>query len=215
LAARAADGWVPSLTGDVQAVADMTRRLDDAAAGVGRDPAEIRRILNVSGTITDGSSDGSSGGVLNGPVEHWVDELTDLAVTHGFDTFVLWADGDDQLPRFAEGVVPAGAGTGRGRTRGRLPVMVDSGSDAVISSIPLRPALADREVMASATTAASTPLAHCSRHRNACVPGVTPPTLGRISEMRRATWRRRVSSSRNAPDSESRVYATRTERGTP
>ena len=28
-------------------------------------------------------------------------------VEHGFDTFVLWADGPDQLRRFAEEVVPA------------------------------------------------------------------------------------------------------------
>lgn len=104
LAARVADGWLPSLSGgDLRAVADMARRLDDAAAGVGRDPAEIRRVLNVNGAITDGTSNG----LLQGPVEQWVDELTDLVVTHGFDTFVLWAEGDDQMPRFAEEVVPA------------------------------------------------------------------------------------------------------------
>jgi alkanesulfonate monooxygenase SsuD/methylene tetrahydromethanopterin reductase-like flavin-dependent oxidoreductase (luciferase family) len=103
LAARVADGWVPSLTGDVQAVAEMARRLDDEAARAGRDPAEIRRILNVSGTITDGRSHG----VLEGPVEQWADELTDLVVTHGFDTFILWADGEHDLARFAEAVAPA------------------------------------------------------------------------------------------------------------
>ena len=103
LAAREADGWVPSLTGDVRPLADMARRLDDAAAAAGRHPGEIRRILNVSGEITDGSSDG----VLRGPVDQWVDELADLTLTHGFDTFVLWAEGDDQMARFAEEVAPA------------------------------------------------------------------------------------------------------------
>jgi alkanesulfonate monooxygenase SsuD/methylene tetrahydromethanopterin reductase-like flavin-dependent oxidoreductase (luciferase family) len=103
LAARAADGWVPSLTGDIQTLAEMARRLEDAAADAGRDPTEIRRILNVRGAITDGTSIG----VLHGPVDQWVDELTDLVITHGFDTFVLWADGEGQLPRFAESVVPA------------------------------------------------------------------------------------------------------------
>ena len=102
-AARVADGWVPSLTGDVGAVAEMAGRLDNAAAGVGRDPGEIRRILNVPGVITDGSSNGA----LQGPVNQWVDDLADLVVTHGFDTFVLWAEGADQMPRFAEEVVPA------------------------------------------------------------------------------------------------------------
>jgi hypothetical protein len=40
-------------------------------------------------------------------VSQWVDELTDLVVGQGFDTFVLWADGREQLARFAERVVPA------------------------------------------------------------------------------------------------------------
>ncbi|MGH9289426.1 MAG: LLM class flavin-dependent oxidoreductase [Acidimicrobiales bacterium] len=103
LAGRVADGWLPSLMGDVGAVVEMARRLDDAATEVGRDPGDIRRILNVHGVITDGSSNG----VLHGPVDQWVDELTDLAVRIGFDTFVFWAEGDDQMPRFADEVVPA------------------------------------------------------------------------------------------------------------
>jgi hypothetical protein len=36
-----------------------------------------------------------------------VEELTALVVSHGFDTFVLWAEGPGQLARFAEEVVPA------------------------------------------------------------------------------------------------------------
>jgi alkanesulfonate monooxygenase SsuD/methylene tetrahydromethanopterin reductase-like flavin-dependent oxidoreductase (luciferase family) len=103
LAGRVADGWVPSFRGDLQAIVDMTARLDDAAAEAGRDPGAIRRVLNVGGAITDGTSEG----ILRGPVSQWVDELTDLAVGLGFDTFVLWADGDEQLVRFAEEVAPA------------------------------------------------------------------------------------------------------------
>jgi hypothetical protein len=81
----------------------MTARLDDSAAAAGRDPASIRRVLNVSGAITGGPSEE----MFKGPVDQWVDEVTDLVVTLGFDTFMLWADGDDQLRRFAEEVVPA------------------------------------------------------------------------------------------------------------
>ncbi len=81
----------------------MTKRLDDAAAEAGRDPASIRRILNVNGVITDGASNG----MLQGPVDQWVDELTDLAITYGFDTFIFWGEGEGQLQRFAEQVVPA------------------------------------------------------------------------------------------------------------
>ena len=103
LAGHTADGWVPSFQGDVQPIAEMTSQLDEAATEAGRDPAAIRRILNVRGGITDGATEGP----LRGPAGQWVDELTELVITHGFDTFVLWAEDDTQLTRFAEEVVPA------------------------------------------------------------------------------------------------------------
>ena len=103
LAGKVADGWVPSFRGDIQKIADMTQRLDDAAAEAGRDPTSIRRILNVSGVITDGASNG----ILQGPVHQWVEELTNLASIYHFDTFIFWGEGDGQLQRFAEEVVPA------------------------------------------------------------------------------------------------------------
>lgn len=102
LAGRVADGWVPSFRGAVQPLAEMAERLDEGAREAGRDPGQIRRILNVNGTITGGSSDG----MLRGPVDQWVDELTDLVIGHGFDTFILWAEGTDQLARFAEEITP-------------------------------------------------------------------------------------------------------------
>jgi alkanesulfonate monooxygenase SsuD/methylene tetrahydromethanopterin reductase-like flavin-dependent oxidoreductase (luciferase family) len=103
LAGQVADGWVPSFRGDLKQIAGMAARLDDAAAEAGRDPASIRRILNVNGEITGGESNG----LLRGPAGQWADELTGLAVTHGFDTFILWAEGEGQLARFAEEVAPA------------------------------------------------------------------------------------------------------------
>lgn len=103
LAGRIADGWVPSYRGEVEEIRALSARLDEAATDAGRDPASIRRVLNVHGEITDGASRGS----LQGPVDQWVDELTDLALSAGFDTFILWADREEQLPRFAQEVVPA------------------------------------------------------------------------------------------------------------
>jgi alkanesulfonate monooxygenase SsuD/methylene tetrahydromethanopterin reductase-like flavin-dependent oxidoreductase (luciferase family) len=103
LAGRVADGWVPSFRGELQPIVDMTARLDEAAADAGRDPGAIRRVLNIGGLITDGASEG----VLRGPAGQWADELTELAVGYGFDTFVIWADEPGQLARFAEEVVPA------------------------------------------------------------------------------------------------------------
>jgi alkanesulfonate monooxygenase SsuD/methylene tetrahydromethanopterin reductase-like flavin-dependent oxidoreductase (luciferase family) len=103
LTGRAADGWIPSFRGDIGQIAQMSSRLDDAVAAAGRPPGAVRRVLNVSGTVTDGSSEG----MFRGPVTQWVDELAEVAVSYGFDTFVFWGEGDDQLDRFAQEVVPA------------------------------------------------------------------------------------------------------------
>lgn len=103
LAGQVADGWVPSFRGDLQKLASMTRQLDDAAGQAGREPGNIRRILNVNGVITEGESNG----ILHGPVHQWVDQLTDFAINYGFDTFIFWGEGEGQLRRFAEQVAPA------------------------------------------------------------------------------------------------------------
>jgi alkanesulfonate monooxygenase SsuD/methylene tetrahydromethanopterin reductase-like flavin-dependent oxidoreductase (luciferase family) len=106
LAGRVADGWVPSFQGDLDKLTQMSARLDNAIADAGRSPDEVRRVLNVSGTVTEGASNGP----LDGPVDQWVDELTALATGQRFDTFIFWGEGDGQLERFAEEVVPAARG---------------------------------------------------------------------------------------------------------
>lgn len=103
LTARAADGWVPSFRGDIAQIAEMTRRLDDALSAAGRPSKALRRVLNVSGAITDGASEG----MFRGPVTQWVADLAEVAVSHRFDTFIFWGEGDRQLDRFAQEVVPA------------------------------------------------------------------------------------------------------------
>jgi len=103
LTGRVADGWVPSFRGELGPIAEMSRRLEDAIAAAGREQRAVRRVLNVSGTITTGASEG----VFRGPVDQWVDDLTEVAVSNGFDLFVFWGEGDDQLDRFAQEVVPA------------------------------------------------------------------------------------------------------------
>ena len=107
LVGRAADGWVPSLPR--LPLADVPARqaaIDAAARAAGRDPAAIVRIANVNGAIVDGEVTGW----LNGPVEHWVSELTRLVTELRFDGLVLWPEHDDplgQTERFATEVVPS------------------------------------------------------------------------------------------------------------
>ena len=87
-----ADGWVPSLGNlsmqELEAAAD---RIDQAAAAADRDPASIRRVLNVGGDRS---------------VDEWTDLITTLAVEQGFDGFVF-GGGQQDLQRVAEDIAPA------------------------------------------------------------------------------------------------------------
>lgn len=104
LTGRLADGWVPSIRGEtLSRLAEMNDLVDAGAVGAGRDPGSVRRVFNVNGTITDTASQG----YLHGPVNQWVDELSRLATEFRGQTFIFWGEGEDQLRRFAEEVVPA------------------------------------------------------------------------------------------------------------
>jgi len=91
LVGRAADGWVPSygyLKSEAMPAANA--RIDDAAREAGRDPAAIRRVLNVAANLA-------------------ADEIAELALQHGFDTFVIGEtqeDAEAELREFLENVAP-------------------------------------------------------------------------------------------------------------
>ncbi|KWV29859.1 5,10-methylene tetrahydromethanopterin reductase, partial [Micromonospora rifamycinica] len=90
LVGRTADGWLPSLSYLPQGPAGLagpTALVDEGAAAAGRDPAEVRRLLNVSGRFTR-----TGAGFLDGPPQQWVRELTDLVLAHGTSGFILGAD---------------------------------------------------------------------------------------------------------------------------
>jgi alkanesulfonate monooxygenase SsuD/methylene tetrahydromethanopterin reductase-like flavin-dependent oxidoreductase (luciferase family) len=101
---RLADGWVPSSPyAPPPALAEMQRRIDEAAFAAGRDPGSITRLYNVFGHI---GGDGS--GLFEGPVEQWVETLTQLALDQGMDGFLFGTDRDveAQLHLLAEEVAP-------------------------------------------------------------------------------------------------------------
>ena len=79
-----ADGWLPSLPylkpGDLAA---GNATIDDAATEAGRDPREIRRLLNVGGALE-------------------VQQMVDLALEDGVGTFILAADDPGTMQAFAE-----------------------------------------------------------------------------------------------------------------
>jgi alkanesulfonate monooxygenase SsuD/methylene tetrahydromethanopterin reductase-like flavin-dependent oxidoreductase (luciferase family) len=106
LTGRLADGWVPSMPYAPPAtIPELQQRIDQAAANAGREPRDVRRVYNVMGAITDGPATD----LLQGPAEHWVEELTGFALELGFDTFIFWPaeDAIRQIDRFAGEVVPA------------------------------------------------------------------------------------------------------------
>jgi len=102
LTGRKGDGWLPSLPymkpGDLQA---GNRVIDEAARAAGRDPAEIRRLLNISGRFS-----ATGQGLLDGPPEQWVDNLLPLVREDGVGTLIVATDDPDVMQVFAEQVIP-------------------------------------------------------------------------------------------------------------
>ncbi|MEV6648102.1 LLM class flavin-dependent oxidoreductase [Amycolatopsis sp. NPDC051371] len=106
LVGRYADGWIcPINTGlPPEAVPDAQRIIDTAAVAAGRRPGDIGRLYNILGSI--GRDPRGQG--LDGPVEKWVDTLTEWAVGLGFDTMIFWPATPtiEQVRVFADEVVP-------------------------------------------------------------------------------------------------------------
>lgn len=90
-----ADGWLPTLgylkPGDL---ARGNAIIDAAAVAAGRDPREVRRLLNVFGDPS------------KKPVQ-WVDELLPLVLEDGIGTLIFGADDPMELQQFAAEVIPA------------------------------------------------------------------------------------------------------------
>lgn len=105
LIGREADGWIPSSSYVTpERLPALQQTIDEGAASAGREPGVIRRLYNVMGNITGGESHG----FLDGPVAQWVDELTELTVEYGMDSYIFApaANPAEQLARFANEVVP-------------------------------------------------------------------------------------------------------------
>jgi len=106
LIGRRAGGWVSPL--NIYTPPDEVPRsqaiIDGAASAAGRNPSEIRRMYNVVGSI----GPRRAGQGLHGPVELWIETLTEWATDLGLDTFVFWPEDatEQQVRLFAEEVVP-------------------------------------------------------------------------------------------------------------
>lgn len=93
LTGRKGDGWLPSL--GYMKPGDLGRgnaAIDEAAASAGRDPREIRRLLNV--------------GQLAADPHEFAERLARLALDDGIGTFILAGDDPRLLQSFGEEVAP-------------------------------------------------------------------------------------------------------------
>ena len=103
LIGQKADGWLPSLgymkPGEFQSGNTI---IDAAAREAGRDPREIRRLVNIAGRFS-----AARGGFLDGPSAQWVEQLLPLVVDAGVGTFILMADDPQIMEQFALEVAPA------------------------------------------------------------------------------------------------------------
>ena len=116
LVGRKADGWAPSITScATRSSSRESTPSDGAATKAGRDPASIRRILNLQGVIGDAPAPPRSalpvgylaGEPLAGPPDWWVETLSGF-VDDGFDTIVFWPvdPSSEQVETFAHAVIP-------------------------------------------------------------------------------------------------------------
>ncbi|SEG90422.1 FAD/FMN-containing dehydrogenase [Thermomonospora echinospora] len=95
LVGAVADGWLPSLNYiDTPNLQESNAIIDQAAREAGRDPREIRRLLNI---LTSESLS----------TQEWVDRLVPLALQDGISTFLLGSDDPDAIASFGREVAPA------------------------------------------------------------------------------------------------------------
>src|SRR5690348_11582960 len=88
LTGEKADGWLPSQSYlDMGNLQELNDRIDDAASRAGRSPAAIRRLLNVD----PGSEP---------------EFLAELALEHGFGTFILSVSSAEEVQVFGQETAP-------------------------------------------------------------------------------------------------------------
>ncbi len=114
---RNADGWIPGHLADWRSaeVAGARPLVDEAAVSVGRDPADVDTIYNVSGRLERDplpATRDDEGRWTGGGVTQWVEELTFAVLEHGAAAFIyLLPPGDiisdTTLNLWAHEVVPA------------------------------------------------------------------------------------------------------------
>jgi alkanesulfonate monooxygenase SsuD/methylene tetrahydromethanopterin reductase-like flavin-dependent oxidoreductase (luciferase family) len=115
LLGRKADGWIAPLSTDYDTKPAAQNRIDAAARAAGRNPTDIRRVIQPVSTVTDRphTTERPQAGPGNQPIrttpDGWARIIAEFVHEDGFDTinFVLETESAEQITRFATEVIPA------------------------------------------------------------------------------------------------------------
>ena len=104
LTGRLATGWLPSLSylpDGPASLAEMNAEIDAAAIAAGRQPSDIRRMLNINGRFME-----SERGLFQGPPESWARQIVEIERDYGISTFILAADDPQTIALFGTVIAP-------------------------------------------------------------------------------------------------------------
>lgn len=104
LTGRVANGWLPSLgylPEGPASLAAMNAEIDAAAIAAGRQPSDIRRMLNINGQFQT-----TERGLFQGPPESWARQIVELNRDYGISTFILATDDPAVTAAFGTIVAP-------------------------------------------------------------------------------------------------------------
>ena len=114
LTGRQADGWIAPLATGYETKPAAQDRIDSAARAAGRDPASIRRVIQLVGTVTgtprttSRPRSGPGAQPIRTTPEIWAKIIAEFAADQRFDTvnLVLEQETSEQLRLFAAEVIP-------------------------------------------------------------------------------------------------------------
>lgn len=113
LLGRKADGWIAPFSNGFETKPDAQDRIDAAAVAAGRDPAEIRRVIQLVGsvgqdrTVSSRPRTGPGNLAIDTDARSWMRIIIEFLTEERFDTINLVPDVEtpDQLRRFGADVI--------------------------------------------------------------------------------------------------------------
>src|SRR5690606_1563233 len=103
LLAEKGDAWLQSMGYlEIKDLPDGNARIDNAAVNAGRQPEDIRRMLNISGAFLRADR-----GLLKGAPTAWAEQIAEIALRDGISTWLLGTGDPNDSQAFGEEVAPA------------------------------------------------------------------------------------------------------------